>query len=254
MRKQRKQTVHRPISLRQLRNRFEKQKSTNQELEQLRNQTNAMLAKLQEVSETKQAPADIPDKELEPDEYNAYQTAQLQAEVKTMREQQQLQSVIASANSSLAQGEKTAKQVDYYNAKEFALNAERKRIRATNPLYNNQQVEAALEYNLAVVIANAKQSGRNPSDDVYDYAVQGGYQTSVKQKVNIANINKNQAKSKSLGDTSGASPKTTMTMQNLLDMDGEDMVDWSQDYPEAYAQIMAEGQTNMQLKKKKKRK
>ena len=119
---------------------------------------------------------------------------------------------------------------------------------------SHQQVESALEYTLANVVANLMNGGVNAAETIYNEAVKGGYKTvSTAPKVNIKKISENSAKASSLGETGGGSPKETMSMESLMSMDGEDMVAFKDDYPDAFADIMTTGSTNRQLRKKRKR-
>lgn len=233
----------------------EELKATKAEARAQKEQINAILQELQNRKASDVPAEDTPDRELEPEEYAAYTADKTAKEFSAFREQQELQQAMNITKQRLVESEAIYDKPDYQEAKAFAMNTGRNTLRQQNPTMTDMQIEGLLEQEVANVVAGAMKQNVNPAETLYLLATRGGYQAAAGGPVtDLAAIKKNQAKSKNLGQAAGSSIKSTVTMADLINMPGSDMAEWKVDNPEAWQDILTEGFTKRQVKKKRSRK
>ena len=191
------------------------------------------LARLEGRAEVQQPPVaqeaaeEVPDQELEPEQFAIYKTNKLEKEFQKL--QSDNKRINAERQWDQMQAEHASEKPEYNTAKQFLLDFHTQDIKTQYPHATDAQIKQHLKQQEYAEAGNAVRAGQDPLQHIEFLAFQAGYRPGTteeeapkapaKQKSNIQNIKKNAKKNASLiGGSSASNTGDGLTSDQMLNM------------------------------------
>ena len=239
-----------PDMKRAMRNKVKETTQLNKELKEQKGLLKSLIEKEQYIpvaSPEKEQPhqEEIPDKELEPEDYAVYVAEKSAKATERMEQKQVVADTVQYARDALAESESATSIKDYKAAKAYGVQVIKNSIKRTAPDITPAEMNKAVAASLDEISAQAINRGVDVADHLYGMAQDYGYNASTTttndkgETPNLAVIEKNQNKNTKLGGA-GGKVKGGKTLADLNEMSSKEYHDYKQANREEVNQLIDE--------------